>query len=80
VLTNRELDAYLRIGIVNKLIIKLKRKYIKKAILKTYNNRFSIYSFKRKLGSDLGKVGDSTIAMLNSLLETISVLTNIKRL
>jgi hypothetical protein len=77
VLTNRESNAYLRAN--NKLTIKLKRKYIKKPLPKTYNNRFRIYSLSKKPNSNSSKAGDSIVAILSSLLKSISVLGNTKR-
>jgi hypothetical protein len=53
--------------------------YIKKPLLKTYNNRFKIYSLSKKPNSNFNKVRDSIVAALSSLLESISVLGNTKR-
>jgi hypothetical protein len=77
VLTNRESNTYLRAN--NKLTIKLKRKYIKKPLPKTRDNRFRTCSLSKKPNSDSSKAGDSIVAALSSLLKSISVLGNTKR-
>ena len=55
------------------LTTKPKRKYIKRPIPKTRNNRFGMCNRNRKSNSDSGKVEDNSIvALLNSLLEKIN--------
>ena len=77
-MNNRKSET--RNWIDKELIIKSKRKYIKKPLLKIYNNQFGIYNQNRKPDSKFNKIrNNNIIIILNSLLEIINDLNNINR-
>jgi translation initiation factor 2 beta subunit (eIF-2beta)/eIF-5 len=77
-LINKELET--RIQVDKELITKLKRKYIKKLLLKTYNERFRMCNRNKKFDKDFNKARNSNIEVtLTSLLEKMSSSSNINR-
>ena len=63
------------------LIIKLRKKYKKRLLLKTCNKSFNMCSRSKKSNDDFNRIGNSRIVViLSTLLEIINDLNNINYL